>query len=101
MFQYPRPANFSTSFGPCAGRTAPSPIKHLAHPGQHPNRQGQIEYRTTCDLPDGQPCPPFIEGGVAWRVVMRIGGHTTWCRSLLNASVSAWRAAPEDQQRAP
>jgi hypothetical protein len=33
---------------------------------------------------------------------MRIGGHTTWCRPLLkSASVSAWRATPEDQQRAP
>jgi hypothetical protein len=60
------------------------------------------EYRTTCDLPDGQPCPPFIEDGIPWRVVMRVGGHTIWCRPLLKpASVSAWRTASEDQSRAP
>jgi hypothetical protein len=40
------------------------------------------EYRTTCDLPDGQPCPPYFEG-VPWRIVMRVGGHTIWCRSVL------------------
>jgi hypothetical protein len=100
MSKYQPLANISTSFGPCAGRTAPSPYKHPAHRvqlanGPSPNprgRQGQIEYRTTCDLPDGQPCPPFIEDGIAWRVVMRAGGHTIWTRPLLkSSSVSAWR----------
>jgi hypothetical protein len=40
-----------------------------------------IEYATTADMDDGQPLPPFIEGGIPWRVVMRAGGHTTWCRN--------------------
>ena len=61
-----------------------------------------IEYATTADMDDGQPLPPFIEGGIPWRVVMRVGGHTIWCRPLLKpASVSAWRTASEDQSRAP
>ena len=38
------------------------------------------EYRTTADMDDGQPLPPFIEDGVPWRVVMRVGGYTIWVR---------------------
>jgi hypothetical protein len=61
-----------------------------------------VEYCTTCDLPDGQACPPFIENNIPWRVVMRVGGHTIWCRpSFISSSVSAWRTASEAQSRAP
>jgi hypothetical protein len=60
------------------------------------------EYRTTCDLPDGQPCPPFIEDGIAWRVVLRAGGHTIWTRPFpTSASVSGRRAAAGDHSCAP
>ncbi len=37
-------------------------------------------YILTADLDDGQPCPPYIEDGVPWRVVQRRNGRTVWCR---------------------
>src|SRR5262249_35813402 len=58
------------------------------------------EFRTTHDLPDGQPCPPYYEG-VPWRVVMRIASHTTWCRSALSLASLVTPGAARDQSRAP
>jgi hypothetical protein len=60
------------------------------------------QYRTTCDLPDGQCCPPYFDDGVPWRAVLRAGGYTIWSRPLSgSASVEAWRAALEDCSPAP
>jgi hypothetical protein len=50
------------------------------------------EYRTTVDMADGQPLPPFYEG-TPWRVVMRVGGHTIWCRSVLSLASLVTRDA--------
>jgi hypothetical protein len=107
MSKYQSPDTFSTTFssGPCAGRTAPLLNKPLAHRGQHPNGPSlnpqdprrQLEFQTTHDLDDGQPCPPYFEG-VPWRIVMRAGDHTIWSRPAFStASGTAWRSAPEDQ----
>ena len=50
-------------------------------------------YRTTCDLADGQPCPPFIENGIPWRIIMRVAGHTVWHHPpSLNRFRHAWRS---------
>jgi hypothetical protein len=38
-------------------------------------------YIITVDLDDGQPCPPFIEDGVPWRVMHRRDGRTLWRRA--------------------
>ena len=39
-------------------------------------------YVITADLGDGQPCPPYIEDGIPWRVVQRRNGRTLWCRGF-------------------
>jgi hypothetical protein len=40
----------------------------------------QIDHDLTADLPDGQPCPPFIVDNVVWRIVRRFPGATIWRR---------------------
>jgi hypothetical protein len=40
----------------------------------------QPDYIITVDLDDGQVCPPYIEDGIPWRVVVRRNGRTLWCR---------------------
>jgi hypothetical protein len=53
-------------------------------------------------MADGQPLPPLIEDGIAWHVVRRAGGRTTWRRIFLSPSlVTDWRAASGDQTCAP
>jgi hypothetical protein len=42
-----------------------------------------IEHTVTCDLPDGQVCPPYFEDGVIWCVVKRRSGQTLWRRIRL------------------
>jgi hypothetical protein len=44
-----------------------------------------IEHAVTADMADGQPLPPLIEDGVAWHVVRRANGRTTWRRLLLTS----------------
>ena len=55
-----------------------------------------IEHNVTHDLDDGQPCPPVIEDGVAWRVVRRAGGRTWWRRLLLKRHRGCFENAPLD-----
>jgi hypothetical protein len=38
-------------------------------------------YIITADLDDGQPCPPYIDDGIPWRVVQRRNGRTLWRRT--------------------
>jgi hypothetical protein len=46
----------------------------------------KIEYATTCDLDDGQVCPPWIEDNVVWHVVRRANGRTLWRRIGLGSA---------------
>jgi hypothetical protein len=52
------------------------------HPRQAPRLV--ITYAVTADMADGQPLPPLIEEGIAWHVVRRAGGRTTWRRIFLS-----------------
>jgi hypothetical protein len=60
----------NTPSGPCAA-TPFSPVSQPDSTDLH---------IVTVDLADGQPCPPFIEDGIPWRVVQRRKGRTLWCR---------------------
>jgi hypothetical protein len=44
-----------------------------------PSRLSDV-YIITVDLADGQVCPPYIDDGIPWRVVVRRNGRTLWCR---------------------
>jgi hypothetical protein len=62
-----------------------------------------IEHSVTADMADGQPLPPYTDRGVAWQVVRRVDGRTTWRRLFLSPSafpVTVWHM-PGDQTRAP
>ena len=43
-----------------------------------------IEHSVTADLPDGQPCPPWIERDIVWHIVRRSNGRTLWRRLFLS-----------------
>jgi hypothetical protein len=57
-----------------SGSCAATPSSRLSQPSS------AVVYVITVDLDDGQPCPPYIEDGVPWRVTQRRNGRTLWRR---------------------
>jgi hypothetical protein len=77
-------------------------VSYLNRPAPAVNGALVIQHIVTCDLDDGQVCPPYFEADVIWRVVKQRSGQTLWRRIFLQSSPTTPGATSAgDQSRAP